>query len=104
MTVAENDTGYHYHVMRRAIDAIDAARSAASAGADWRARMGMSPAHFQRLFSAWVGVSPKRYQQYLSLGHAKALLPERFTMLETADRPGSREAGGCTTCSCGGRR
>ncbi|MEC7258554.1 MAG: methylated-DNA--[protein]-cysteine S-methyltransferase, partial [Pseudomonadota bacterium] len=41
-------------------------------------------AHFQRLFSAWVGVSPKRYQQYLTLGHAKALLAERFTTLETS--------------------
>ena len=41
------------------------------------AQMGMSPAHFQRLFSAWVGVSPKRYQQYLRLGHAKTLLADK---------------------------
>lgn len=46
--------------------------------------MGMSAAHFQRLFSRWVGVSPKRYQQYLMLGHAKTLMRERFTTLETA--------------------
>ena len=47
-------------------------------------RMGMSPAHFQRVFSQWVGVSPKRYQQYLTLDHARQLLSDRFTVLDTA--------------------
>jgi AraC family transcriptional regulator, regulatory protein of adaptative response / methylated-DNA-[protein]-cysteine methyltransferase len=50
--------------------------------------MSMSPAHFQRVFTAWVGVSPKRYQQYLALDHARALLRERFTTLETAGAVG----------------
>jgi AraC family transcriptional regulator of adaptative response/methylated-DNA-[protein]-cysteine methyltransferase len=31
----------------------------------------LSPAHFQRLFSRWAGVSPKRYLQYLTLADAK---------------------------------
>jgi AraC family transcriptional regulator of adaptative response/methylated-DNA-[protein]-cysteine methyltransferase len=48
----------------------------------------MSAAHFQRLFSAWVGVSPKRYQQYLTLDHARSLLADRFTVLETAQEAG----------------
>ena len=55
--------------------------------------MQMSPAHFQRLFSAWVGVSPKRYQQYLALGHAKTLLRDHFTTLETADVVGLSGSG-----------
>ncbi|GHF43084.1 bifunctional helix-turn-helix domain-containing protein/methylated-DNA--[protein]-cysteine S-methyltransferase [Seohaeicola zhoushanensis] len=83
MNVALPETGYHYNVMRRAIELIDQGGEAMSLD-DLAAEMGMSPAHFQRLFSAWVGVSPKRYQQYLRLGHAKALLAERFTTLETA--------------------
>lgn len=81
------DQGYHFHVMRRAIDFIDEGGKDLTLEELARA-MDMSPAHFQRLFSAWVGVSPKRYQQYLTLGHAKALLAERFTMLETADEAG----------------
>ena len=81
------DTGYHYHVMRRAIDLIDGAEDALSLDA-LAAEMDMSPAHFQRVFSRWVGVSPKRYQQYLTLGHAKALLADRFTTLETAHATG----------------
>ena len=78
---------YHYGVMRRAIEAIDAAPAPLPLE-DLAARMEMSPAHFQRVFSAWVGVSPKRYQQYLALGHAKALLRDRRTTLETAQQVG----------------
>lgn len=83
----ESET-YHYHVMRRAIDAIDASGDQPLPLADLAASLNMSPAHFQRLFSTWVGVSPKRYQQYLTLGHAKALLRDRFTTLNTAHAVG----------------
>ena len=81
--IVTNQTGYHYGVMRRAIDLIDAAPEPLSLESI-AAAMDMSPAHFQRVFSRWVGVSPKRYQQYLALGHAKALLAERFTTLEAS--------------------
>ncbi|WP_439155390.1 methylated-DNA--[protein]-cysteine S-methyltransferase [Yoonia sp.] len=84
---------YHYHVMRRAIDAIDAAGDQPLPLADLAAALNMSPAHFQRLFSNWVGVSPKRYQQYLTLGHAKALLRDRFTTLDTAHEVGLSGSG-----------
>lgn len=83
----ENRDGYHFNVMRRAIDLIDQADSGASL-ADLAAAMNMSPAHFQRVFTQWVGVSPKRYQQYLALGQAKSLLKERFTTLDTANELG----------------
>ena len=46
------------------------------------AAIGLSPAHFQRVFSQWVGVSPKRYLQHLTLDHAKRLLNDRFTVLD----------------------
>lgn len=75
---------YHYRVIERAIALIDAPGGAQLSLTDLAGAMGMSAAHFQRLFSQWVGVSPKRYQQYLTLGHARALLEERFSTLETA--------------------
>ncbi|HEY5725927.1 MAG TPA: bifunctional helix-turn-helix domain-containing protein/methylated-DNA--[protein]-cysteine S-methyltransferase [Methylomirabilota bacterium] len=75
---------YHYAVIGRAIDHI-AARAPEQASLDEvAAGVGMSPAHFQRVFSQWVGVSPKRYQQYLTLDHARRLLAERHSLLETA--------------------
>lgn len=78
---------YHYNVMRRAIALIDAGGEGMTLEALAHG-MGMSAAHFQRLFSAWVGVSPKRYQQYLALGHAREMLAQRFTTLEAAEAAG----------------
>lgn len=88
----EHTDRYHYHVIRRALDEIDAADGPLSLE-DLAAQMEMSPAHFQRIFSRWVGVSPKRYQQYLTLDHAKALLAENFTTLATADAVGLSGSG-----------
>jgi AraC family transcriptional regulator of adaptative response/methylated-DNA-[protein]-cysteine methyltransferase len=48
------------------------------------AEIGLSPAHFQKLFSQWVGVSPKRYMQYLTLDHARRLLRERHSLLDVS--------------------
>jgi len=83
-----DETGYHYNVMRRAIDAIDASEGQNQSLDSLAAHLDMSPAHFQRVFSRWVGVSPKRYQQYLTLDHARSLLAERFTTLDTANELG----------------
>lgn len=90
--IEQPDTCYHFNVMRRAIDVIDAGEAGMTLE-ELAREMGMSAAHFQRLFSAWVGVSPKRYQQYLTLGHAKTLLADRLTMLETADAAGLSGSG-----------
>ncbi len=74
---------YHYAVIARALQIIDAGGPSLTLD-DLAAQMTMSTAHFQRVFSQWVGVSPKRYQQYLTLGHARQLLADRFTVLDTA--------------------
>ena len=44
----------------------------------------MSPFHFQRLFTRYVGVSPKGFVGHLTLDHAKADLSQGKNMLETA--------------------
>lgn len=41
----------------------------------------VSPFHFQRMFSDWAGVSPKKFLQYLSIGHAKSMLKDKGTTL-----------------------
>lgn len=78
---------YHYQVMRRALETIDAAPPGLTLD-DLAQHMQMSPGHFQRLFSQWVGISPKKYQQYLTLDHARSVLRARFTMLEAAGELG----------------
>ncbi len=85
----ETDTpAYHYGVIARALARIDGPDGRALGLDDLAAALDMSPAHFQRVFSRWVGVSPKRYQQYLTLGHARDLLARRFTVLEASAEVG----------------
>ncbi|WP_343117147.1 bifunctional helix-turn-helix domain-containing protein/methylated-DNA--[protein]-cysteine S-methyltransferase [Ostreiculturibacter nitratireducens] len=87
-----DDPRYHYNVIARALEIIDSEGPSLSLD-DLAARLRMSPAHFQRVFSRWVGVSPKRYQQYLTLDLARRLLAERFTVLDTALEAGLSGSG-----------
>ncbi len=48
------------------------------------AEIGLSPFHFQRLFTRWVGVSPKKFLQYLSLGRAKECLAQAGSVLDAS--------------------
>ncbi len=49
----------------------------------------LSPYHFQRLFTDWAGVSPKKFMQYLSIEYAKQLLKEQqATLFDTAYHTG----------------
>jgi AraC family transcriptional regulator, regulatory protein of adaptative response / methylated-DNA-[protein]-cysteine methyltransferase len=43
----------------------------------------LSEYHFQRLFSRWVGISPKRFLQFLTKEHAKKLIQNSGTVLDT---------------------
>ena len=49
----------------------------------------LSPFHFQRLFTDWAGISPKKFLQYLSLDYAKNLLKDKqATLFDTAFETG----------------
>lgn len=65
------------------------------------AHVHLSPFHFQRLFSRWAGVTPKRYLQVLTLERAKALLHESRSLLEVADTLGLRLCSQSVHISCG---
>ncbi|SEA86871.1 bifunctional helix-turn-helix domain-containing protein/methylated-DNA--[protein]-cysteine S-methyltransferase [Pedobacter hartonius] len=52
-------------------------------------QVNLSPFHFQRLFTEWAGVSPKKFLQYLTLAYAKKMLKEhQATLFETAFETG----------------
>lgn len=91
-TIRENDP-YHYGVIGRAIETIAGRREEHLSLEEVAAGVGLSPAHFQRVFSQWVGISPKRYQQYLTLDHAKRLLAERHSVLSAAHATGLSGSG-----------
>lgn len=48
----------------------------------------MSPFHFQRTFSDWVGTSPKKFLQYTTLDYAKRILKENVSLAEVAFESG----------------
>ena len=51
------------------------------------ASVGLSEYHFQRLFTRWVGISPKRFLQYLTKEYAKQLLEDSdLTITQIAAR------------------
>lgn len=47
-------------------------------------RNGMSTAHLQRLFMRWAGLSPKAFVQALTIDHARKLLRDSASVLDTA--------------------
>lgn len=49
---------------------------------------GLSEAHFQRLFSRWAGISPKRFAQYLTLEYAQQVMQESAAVLDVSLRSG----------------
>lgn len=49
----------------------------------------VSPFHFQRLFTEWAGVSPKKFLQYISVEHAKHILQQgQSSLLDAAFETG----------------
>jgi AraC family transcriptional regulator of adaptative response/methylated-DNA-[protein]-cysteine methyltransferase len=45
--------------------------------------VGLSEYHFQRVFSRWAGISPKRFLQFLTKENAKDLLEKSENLLDT---------------------
>jgi AraC family transcriptional regulator of adaptative response/methylated-DNA-[protein]-cysteine methyltransferase len=56
---------------------------------DIAAAVNLSPFHFQKLFTDWAGVSPKKFLQYISVNYAKKLLqPGKANLFDVAFETG----------------
>lgn len=53
----------------------------------------MSEFHFQRVFKRWVGISPKRFLQYLTKEYAKQLLEQSHSLLDVTYEAGLSSPG-----------
>lgn len=53
----------------------------------------LSEHHFQRLFTQWAGISPKRFVQYLTLEYAKAQLAQSPSLLSLTAEAGLSSPG-----------
>ncbi|NJB86483.1 AraC family transcriptional regulator of adaptative response/methylated-DNA-[protein]-cysteine methyltransferase [Lewinella marina] len=73
-----------YDRIARAIHFIRSQQSAQPDLATIAAHVNLSKFHFQRLFSAWAGVSPKAYLQFLTTERARRALGSGHSTLSTS--------------------
>ena len=60
--------------------------------AEVAAHSGLSEFHFQRVFSRWVGISPKRFLQYQTIEHARQALERSRSVLAATYEAGLTSA------------
>lgn len=77
-----------YQRIEQAIQYLEANYPAQPSLAEIANSINLSEYHFQRLFSRWAGVSPKRFVQYLTKQHAKQLLDGSASILDAAYETG----------------
>ena len=77
-----------YQRIAQAIEFINANANQQPSLENIAAHLHLSPFHFQRLFSQWAGVAPKKYLQILTVDRAKQLLAQSKPLAEVSDSVG----------------
>lgn len=77
-----------YHRIEKAIRFIQSHRLEQPSLGEIATHVHMSPHHFQRLFTRWAGISPKKFLQYLTLQYARERLEKNPTLAEIAQEAG----------------
>jgi AraC family transcriptional regulator of adaptative response/methylated-DNA-[protein]-cysteine methyltransferase len=77
-----------YARIERAIRYLDRERAAAPSLAQVADHVGLSESHFQRMFTRWAGISPKRFVQHRTAEVVKRMLRERRPVLEVSYEAG----------------
>ncbi len=84
MTRATKQAAADYERVERAIRFLGENAEHRPSLAEVARSAGLSPAHFQRLFTRWAGISPKRFLQFLAKEHAVEQLRRSATVLDAA--------------------
>lgn len=79
-----DDARHQYALIAKAIAFIRARAQTQPSLDEIAAAVHLSPAHLQRVFSAWAGISPKRFLQYLTKEHALRQLAAAHDTLSVA--------------------
>ena len=82
-----------YRRIEQAIHYIEANAHAQPELGEIAANLNLSEYHFQRLFTRWAGISPKRFLQYLTKENAKQLLANSTTLLDATYEAGLSSPG-----------
>ncbi|MBN2560029.1 MAG: methylated-DNA--[protein]-cysteine S-methyltransferase [Phycisphaerae bacterium] len=71
-----------YERIRAALEYLNRNRRRPVPLAELADTLGLSQFHFQRLFTRWAGISPKRFARYLQLNDARTLLRDARSILD----------------------
>ena len=93
MTSRADRNSADYHRIERAIRFLDASSPVRPSLAEVARHVGMSPFHFQRLFTRWAGISPKRFSQVLALEYAKDKLRDSRNLIDATYDAGLTSGG-----------
>lgn len=83
----------HYTLIDQAIRYIEANARQQPELKEIASAVGMSEYHFQRIFTRWAGISPKRFMQFLTKEHAKELLDKSENLLDATHQVGLSSLG-----------
>ena len=83
----------HYKLIELAIQYIEANVNRQPELEEIASAVGVSEYHFQRMFTRWAGISPKRFMQFLTKEHAKDLLARSENLLDTTHQVGLSSLG-----------
>ncbi|UFH56518.1 bifunctional transcriptional activator/DNA repair enzyme AdaA [Spirosoma sp. KNUC1025] len=78
------DSTYTYQQIARAIEHLTTHYREQPSLSELAEKANLSEFHFQRLFTEWAGVSPKKFGQYLTLEHAKTRLRNGAPLVDAA--------------------
>jgi len=79
-----NQLARDYEKVERVVDFLGAHFRRQPTLEEIATHVGLSEFHFQRLFARWVGISPKRFLQYLTKEHALRVLEQSRSVLDAA--------------------
>ncbi|HOO09924.1 MAG TPA: methylated-DNA--[protein]-cysteine S-methyltransferase [Cyclobacteriaceae bacterium] len=88
MIVPVQEPDINYHRIEKAIHFLEENFQRQPALNEVAGEVHLSPFHFQRLFTEWAGISPKRFLQFLTVGYLKQKLHETKNLAEAAGSAG----------------
>jgi len=82
-----------YVLIEQAIDYVEHNAQSQPELSEVAAAVGLSEFHFQRVFTRWAGISPKRFLQFVTKENAKDLLDHSANLLDTTYQVGLSSLG-----------
>lgn len=88
MTVAASESHINYQRIEQAIKYLEENFKRQPELDEVAEKVHLSPFHFQRIFTEWAGISPKRFLQYLTVDYLKDKLQQSRNLNEAAEIAG----------------